>query len=195
MRNNTIVYHVATNHRAANSNTLRLERRFGFSQGARESGFTLIELLVVIAIIAILIALLVPAVQSSRESAARIQATHNLQQLGTAFDGFHAQNGQYPQTWAAFADWCDRNQDELHLCPSIYVDLRSNGQINGWQYSIILADRDPGPIPETGSSFQLEAEPIAPHRIALGREVRRSPRRPQCVRPPRQRRPPEAPHH
>ena len=116
----------------------------------------------VIAIIAILIALLVPAVQSSRESAARIQATHNLQQLGTAFDGFHAQNGQYPQTWAAFADWCDRNQDELHLCPSIYVDLRSNGQINGWQYSIILADRDPGPIPETGSSFQLEAEPMFP---------------------------------
>ena len=63
---------------------------------ARKSGFTLVELLVVIAIIAMLISMLLPAVNAARESARRIQCTNNLRQLALSINNYESANGRLP---------------------------------------------------------------------------------------------------
>ena len=66
-------------------------------RGARQAGgFTLVELLVVIGIIALLVALLLPAVQGARESARRTNCLNKMKQLGLGVLGYESQNGVLP---------------------------------------------------------------------------------------------------
>ena len=106
--------------------------------------FSLIELLVVIAIIGVLFALLLPAVQSVRATAARMQCANNLRQIGIALHAYHdVRRGLPPGVTRPIAGWTADNLDMVSWRPRIMPFLE---QEEYWRRTVLDYEKNPMPL-------------------------------------------------
>ena len=131
-------------------------------------GFTLIELLVVIAIIAVLVGLLVPAVQKVREAANRMSCSNNLKQLGLAMHNFEGSNGFFPASSYTTGSPAPGNPSgTFHSWRVFAIDFIEQGSI-GKMYDKNLSWFDPANIPAVSTTVKTYICPSTPGRAQLG---------------------------